>query len=128
MERDELIQKARAAKEFAYCPQSGFKVGAVILTTDDKIFSGCNIENVSFGATNCAERTAIFKAISEGHRSFKAIAISSSNSPEKPIYPCGICRQVLVEFNPKMTVYIDGDEKEYNLSDLLPKSFNESQM
>ncbi len=124
----ELIQKAREAKEFAYCHYSKFKVGAAILTDDDKIITGCNVENVSYGATNCAERTAIFKAISEGHRSFKAIAISSSESPKKLIYPCGICRQVLAEFNPEIIVYIDGDEKSYKLSELLPKSFNESQI
>ncbi|MCH7561710.1 MAG: cytidine deaminase [Thaumarchaeota archaeon] len=128
MDKNELIQKAREAKEFAHSPYSEFKVGAVILTDDDKIFTGCNIENISYGATNCAERTAIFKAISEGYKSFKAIAISSSSSPEKPIYPCGICRQVLAEFSSDIIVYVDGDEKSYKLSDLLPKSFDKNQI
>ena len=123
-----LMEEARKAKSFAHSPYSNFKVGSAIITEDGKIFTGCNIENVSFGATNCAERTAIFKAISEGYTSFKAIAISSSKSPQKPIYPCGICRQVLVEFNPKIIVHIDGDDKSYQLSELLPKSFDDSQM
>ena len=128
MDKNELLQKAREAKEFAYSPYSNFKVGAALLTDNDEFFTGCNIENVSYGATNCAERTAIFKAISEGHKSFKAIAISSSKSPQKLIYPCGICRQVLVEFSPNIIIHIDGDEKTYKLSDLLPKSFDENQM
>ena len=128
MNKEGLILKAREAKKHAYSPYSKFQVGAAILTEDGQIFTGCNIENISYGATNCAERTAIFKAISDGHKSFKAIAISSSMAPKKPIYPCGICRQVLSEFCPEMIVYIDGDDKEYLLSNLLPKSFNESQM
>jgi len=126
--RDELIQKARQAREFAYCRYSDFKVGAALLLENGEIVLGCNIENVSYGATNCAERTAIFKAISDGKKSFQAIDISSSSSPEKPIYPCGICRQVMAEFNPKITIFVDGDETSYKLSDLLPKSFDESQM
>ena len=126
--RDELIQKAREAKEFAYCPHSDFKVGAALLLENGKIILGCNVENISYGATNCAERTAIFKAISNGEQSFQAIAISSSSSPDKPIYPCGICRQVMAELNPEMIVYVDGDETSYKLSELLPKSFDENQM
>jgi len=122
------MKKAREAKEYAYCPESGFKVGAAILTDDGKIMTGCNIENISYGATNCAERTAIFKAISEGYKSFKAIAISSSEAPQKPIYPCGICRQVLAEFNLDMKIYVDGDTNSYTLSELLPKSFDRKQM
>lgn len=123
-----LMEEARKARSFAYYPYSDFQVGSAIITEEGKIFTGCNIENVSYGATNYAERIAIFKAISEGHTSFKAIAISSSKSPKKPIYPCGICRQVLVEFNPKIIVHIDGDDKSYQLSELLPKSFDDSQM
>ena len=124
-----LMEKARKAKEFAYCLSGNdFKVGSAVLTESGEIFLGCNIENVSYGATNCAERTAIFKAVSEGYTSFKAIAISSSEAPKKPIYPCGICRQVMAEFSPKMIVHVDGDDKSYELSELLPKSFDESQM
>ncbi len=124
-----LMEKAREAKEFAHLvPGNKFKVGSAVLTEDGKIFKGCNIENISYGATNCAERTAIFKAVSEGYKSFKAIAISSSEAPAKPIYPCGICRQVMTEFSPKMIVHVDGDDKTYEVSELLPKSFDDSQM
>ncbi len=128
MNRDELIEKARKAKDFAYAPESEFKVGAALLTTDGETFTGCNIENVSYGLTNCAERTAIFKAISEGHKKFKAIAISSSEAPQKPIYPCGACRQVMIQFSNDLEIYVDGDDKTYKISDLLPKSFSEEQM
>ena len=128
MNKEELLQKAREAKDLAYSPYSNFKVGAALLTTDGQIFIGCNIENVSYGLTNCAERTAIFKAVSEGHRSFKALAISSSESPKKPIFPCGACRQVIVQFSKDLEIYIDGDDTVYKISDLLPKSFNYEQM
>ncbi|PBO85953.1 MAG: cytidine deaminase [Thaumarchaeota archaeon] len=128
MNRDDLIKKAREAKEFAYSPYSNFKVGAAILTENGEVFTGCNIENISYGATNCAERTAIFKAISDGNKSFKEIAISSSIAPEKPIFPCGICRQVLAEFNKDMLIHVDGDDKTYKLSELLPAPFDKNQM
>ena len=98
-----LIDEATAAREGAYAPYSNFKVGAALLLADGSIVRGCNIENASFGATNCAERTAIFKAVSEGHRDFKAIAIVGGKADE-PLsdyaYPCGICRQVMCEFCP----------------------------
>ncbi len=122
-----LMERARKAKELAHCPESGFQVGSAVLTENGEIFTGCNIENASYGATNCAERTAIFKAVSEGHKSFKAIALSSSNS-SKPVYPCGICRQVMAEFNPKMIIHIDGDEKLYTVEELLPKYFSSKQI
>lgn len=96
-----LIDEATAAREGAYAPYSNFKVGAALLLADGSIVRGCNIENASFGATNCAERTAIFKAVSEGHKDFKAIAIVGGKADE-PLsdyaYPCGICRQVMCEF------------------------------
>ena len=96
-----LIDEATKAREGAYAPYSNFKVGAALLLADGNIVRGCNIENASFGATNCAERTAIFKAVSEGHRDFKAIAIVGGKADE-PLsdyaYPCGICRQVMCEF------------------------------
>ena len=98
-----LIDEATAARDGAYAPYSNFKVGAALLLADGSIVRGCNIENASFGATNCAERTAIFKAVSEGHRDFKAIAIVGGKADE-PLsdyaYPCGICRQVMCEFCP----------------------------
>ena len=96
-----LIDEATKAREGAYAPYSNFKVGAALLLADGNIVTGCNIENASFGATNCAERTAIFKAVSEGHKDFKAIAIvgGKANEPLSDYaYPCGICRQVMCEF------------------------------
>lgn len=92
----DLIDKAKEAMNHAYVPYSNFKVGAAILTGSGKIYTGCNIENASYGATNCAERTAIFKAASEGEREITKIAIVSSSG--EATYPCGICRQVISEF------------------------------
>ncbi len=121
-----LIKKAKIVQEKAYSPYSKFKVGAALLTKDGKIFTGCNIENVSYGMTICAERVAVFKAVSEGHVDFVAIAISASS--DEAIYPCGACRQVLAEFNPKMDVFVNHDEQSYPLIDLLPKSFDQGQL
>ena len=123
-----LISKAGQAMALAYAPYSHFHVGAAVLCDDGSIYTGCNIENASYGATNCAERTAIFKAVSEGHRHIKAIAICGG--PDGDVYgeafPCGICRQVMSEFGePDMPDYIgtDSDIKEYTLADLLPHAF-----
>ena len=91
-----LIDRAKEAMTYAYAPYSKFKVGAAILTDGGKVYTGCNIENASYGATNCAERTAIFKAVSEGETTIKKIAIVSSSG--EATYPCGICRQVISEF------------------------------
>ena len=124
--KDLLMKEALAAQEKAYSPYSKFKVGAALLTKDGKIFTGCNIENVSYGMTICAERVAIFKAISEGHTDFEAIAISTSSG--EAVYPCGACRQVLAEFNPKIEIFVNHDEKSYHLFDLLPKSFDQEQL
>ncbi len=99
---EELIEKAIESRNKAYAPYSSFKVGAAVLTNDDKIFTGCNIENVSLGLSVCAERVAIFKAISCGYKSFKAIAIICDT--EKPCSPCGACRQTMIEFSPEMDV------------------------
>ncbi len=93
---NKLLEKAREYREKAYVPYSKFKVGAAVLTESGNIYGGCNIENASYGATNCAERTAIFKAVSEGEPVIKAIAIVSSHNDLT--YPCGICRQVVEEF------------------------------
>src|SRR5690554_6317634 len=92
----ELVAQARQAQEHAYVPYSNFRVGAALLTSSGKVFLGCNIENVAYSPTICAERTAIFKAISEGERSFVALAVVADT--DEPISPCGVCRQVLVEF------------------------------
>lgn len=130
--KEELIGKALDARRESYSPYSGFAVGAAILTDSGKVYSGANIENASFGATICAERTAAVKAISEGERKFRAIAIAGSPSSAEDIsfqysFPCGICRQFLREFAlPGMKVYIKGpldDIYETTLDELLPHSF-----
>ena len=119
---DFLVEKAKEAMQFSYSPYSHFKVGACLLAEDGRVFTGCNIENASFGGTNCAERTALFKAISEGAHSFTVIAIAAEKAMA---WPCGICRQVLNEFAPDLRVIVAcGDERaEAYLSDLLPHGF-----
>jgi len=125
-QRNQLLEISRKAMKNAYSKYSKLKVGSALLAQNKKgdirIFSGCNVENVSYGLTICAERVAAFKAISEGYGKFKAISISVSKKGMK-IYPCGACRQVLLEFNPKLPLYIDNDSKKYNLSKLMPNSF-----
>ncbi|WP_368488500.1 cytidine deaminase [Clostridium sp. BJN0013] len=125
MDYKKLISEAVAAKKLAYAPYSKFKVGAAVLTGDGSLYTGCNIENASYGATNCAERTAIFKAISEGHGDLKAIAIVGSNKDYT--YPCGICRQVISEFAQKdMEIILVKNENEYivkKLEEILPYAF-----
>ena len=127
MDSRELLKIAEDARFNAYVPYSKFRVGAALLTSDGKVYTGCNMESASFGATNCAERTAIFKAISEGERSFTKIAIASDNSDKnQPTWPCGICRQVIVEFADDIKVITgssDGDIIETNIKDLLPHHF-----
>ena len=124
---NDLILSAQAASGLAYVPYSHFPVGAALLSQDGQIFQGCNIENASFGLTNCAERTAIFKAISSGVKDFSALAIYGET--EQPISPCGACRQVLVEFcSADMPVYLvakDLSVKNTTLAELLPYSFTE---
>lgn len=120
----ELVILAKEAMENAYAPYSNFKVGAALLAKDGRVFQGCNIENASYGATNCAERTAIFKAVSEGVREFEAIAIVASSGDYAS--PCGICRQVLFEFLPEGKVILDSDEKgmvTFTVRELLPLGF-----
>lgn len=124
-ENEQLYIIANEAKEKAYAPYSHFKVGAALLTDDGIVFTGCNIENKSFGATNCAERTAIFKAISEGKNKFVKIAIASGDGNHT--YPCGICRQVLAEFMPDGEIILCNDNKDivvYKVQDLIPHMFN----
>ena len=126
----ELLAKAKEMLAFSYTPYSRFKVGAGLLCDDGTVYGGCNIENAAYGPTNCAERTAIFKAVSEGRKKFKAIAIVGG--PDGMIKdfcpPCGVCRQVMMEFcNPKDFVIIlqnaEGTIKEYTLEELLPLGF-----
>ena len=126
---DHMVFLAKGMTERSYAPYSHFHVGAALLCDDGAIYTGCNIENASYGATNCAERTAVFKAVSEGYHHFSAIAIAGG--PEGVIGdacpPCGICRQVLSEFcDSDMPVYLakaDGYD-EYTLGDLLPLTFD----
>lgn len=119
---DTLLELARSAMERSYSRYSHFPVGAALLCSDGRVFQGCNIENASFSLTCCAERTAVFKAVSEGAQTFEAIAIAS----REPAWPCGACRQVLNEFAPNLRVLItwgDGETAEKNLQELLPNSF-----
>jgi cytidine deaminase len=130
MEYSDLISAALKAREKAYVPYSNFKVGAAILTEDGSVYGGCNIENASYGATNCAERTAIFKAVSEGHSSIKAIAIVGDTSAYT--YPCGICRQVIAEFaEGDIPVILAKNEKDYvlkTLEEILPGAFTKKDL
>jgi cytidine deaminase len=120
-----LVEAARQARANAYSPYSKVKIGAAVLTSDGSIYSGTNIENASYGLACCAERTAIFKAVSDGKRNLVAIAIVGKS--EDFTSPCGACRQVMVEFNPKMMVLrrgLDGFSEDGTVSTLLPEHFN----
>ena len=125
-----LAEKAIEAKEHAYVPYSHFRVGAALLTADGKIYTGCNIENAAYTPTNCAERTAFFKAVSEGVRDFRVICIVGGMNGVLSGYtaPCGVCRQVMMEFCDPETFQIilaaaDGKYKIYRLKELLPEGF-----
>ncbi|XP_071350878.1 cytidine deaminase-like [Trachinotus anak] len=120
-----LIEKAHEAKNQAYCPYSKFRVGAAVLTQDDRMFKGCNVENACYNLGVCAERTAMLKAVSEGHKTFKAIAIASDMNDEF-ISPCGACRQFMREFGLKWDVYMTKPDSSYEkmtVEQLLPRSF-----
>lgn len=124
MNNDDLIKKAKEALKYAYAPYSSFKVGAAVLSDKGNVYTGCNIENSSYGATNCAERTAIFKGISEGETKFKKIAIVSSE--ENYTFPCGICRQVMAEFMIDGEVIVcnkKGNISIFKVNELLPNTF-----
>ena len=128
MTDNELIELAKTALKNSYSPYSRFKVGAALLCQDGSVFLGCNIENASFGAANCAERTAFFKAISGGKKQFSKIAVVGTGSGEITEFtpPCGICRQVMAEFCDDDFEVVLTDEKtieSFKLSDLLPCSF-----
>ena len=129
-EKRKLIRAALEARERAYIPYSGYAVGAAVLMESGKIYTGCNIENASYGATNCAERTAIFKAVSEGERKCAAIAIAGGRAGSvltDYAHPCGICRQVMREFSgkdmPVLVAKSEDDYREYTLDGLLPCGF-----
>ena len=127
MAREELKAAAVAMLDRAYVPYSHFPVGAALECSDGTVFTGCNIENAAYGLTICAERTAIFKAISEGHRDFKRIVIAGKS--EDYCVPCGSCRQVMQEFAPQMEVIClngKGEAKHFVLKELLPYGFDET--
>ncbi|MCQ2477147.1 MAG: cytidine deaminase [Clostridia bacterium] len=129
MDNKELIFLAFEAMEKAYAPYSGYKVGAALLTENGKVYTGCNIENAAYGPTNCAERTAFFKAVSEGERHFTAIAVvgGKDGKPHDYFYPCGVCRQVMAEFCGKdfeiITAVSQDDYVSVTLESLLPYGF-----
>lgn len=125
-----LLKKAFDMRRYSYVPYSHFRVGAALLTKDGQIYGGCNVENASYGAANCAERTAFFKAVSDGHHEFEAIVICGGHEGEETDYcsPCGICRQVMREFCDPETFKIilaknENEYKEYTLKELLPLGF-----
>lgn len=128
----ELIEKAKEAAKNAYVPYSGYTVGAALLTEDGKVYLGCNIENAAYGPTNCAERTAFFKAISEGERKFLKIAVVGGKELHFKDYfaPCGVCRQVMREFcDDSFIILLGKNGEEYRsitLSELLPLSFSKN--
>lgn len=130
-DRANLVNEALEARKMSYCRYSGFAVGAALLCKNGKIYRGCNIENAAYGPSNCAERTAFFKAISEGEKEFEAIAIvggDNKGAPTELAYPCGVCRQVMAEFcdldNFSVIVGISGDNFiEHKLKDVLPYAF-----
>ena len=133
--KEELIRAALEARKTAYAPYSHFLVGAALLCEDGTVYTGCNIENASYPAGNCAERTAIFKAVSEGKKDFAAICIAGGREGEEPEYcpPCGICRQVCAEFCDAETFRIllaksEEEYKTYSLGELLPLGFGAAQL
>lgn len=130
MRVEDLVKAAIEAREKAYVPYSNFKVGAAIEMEDGTVYTGCNIENASYGATNCAERTAIFKAVSEGHTLMKKIAVVGDMSTYTT--PCGICRQVIAEFADKdLEIILIKNEEEYQiktLEEILPGAFTKADL
>ncbi|MCI7613361.1 MAG: cytidine deaminase [Selenomonadaceae bacterium] len=131
MTNEELLQEAKEARLHAYTPYSHFQVGAALLTKEGRIYHGCNIENAAYGPTNCAERTAFFKAVYAGEREFDKIAIVGAPEGEEPVgmcAPCGVCRQVMMEFCHPDTFRIvlsgeNGEAAEFTLREMLPYGF-----
>ncbi|WP_075618116.1 cytidine deaminase [Paenisporosarcina indica] len=126
MDKLQVMEESKIARENAYVPYSKFKVGAALVSKEGKVYHGCNIENAGYSMTNCAERTAMFKAVSEGVREFESLAVVADT--EGPVSPCGACRQVLAEFcEPNMPVYLinlKGNVLETTVAELLPGAFS----
>jgi len=126
---NELVEKALSARELAIAPYSNFKVGAALLSKDGRVFTGCNIENATYGLTGCAERVALWKALSEGVREFREIAVATEAT--SITHPCGACRQLLWEFCGDITVHLhstQGLDVRRQLADLLPHPFDASDL
>ena len=126
-DHDALIAAARAAREHAHAPYSSFRVGAAVRAKSGRVFTGCNVENATYGLTLCAERVAIFKAISEGERGFDAVAVAADTETLTP--PCGACRQIIWEFCGDaeiILVNLEGKVEHYRMSQLFPKPFDSS--
>jgi cytidine deaminase len=123
--RERLLRSARAVMKNAYVPFSNFRVGAAILTSKGKVFVGCNVENSSYGMTNCAERTAIFSAVAADGPELEIRAVAVVNGQGVPCSPCGACRQVIYEFGPDAVIFYDGEKgpKQSLITDLLPEGF-----
>jgi len=123
--RERLLRSARKVMKNAYAPFSHFRVGAAILTSKGQIFVGCNVENSSYGMTNCAERTAIFSAIAKHGPALEVRAVAVTNDHGVPCSPCGACRQVIYEFGPEAVIFYEGKEgpKESPITELLPEGF-----
>jgi cytidine deaminase len=123
--RERLLREARKVMKNAYSPFSNFRVGAAILTSEGQVFVGCNVENSSYGMTNCAERTAIFSAVAKGGPKLEIKAVAVTNDHGVPCSPCGACRQVIYEFGPEAVVFYEGKKgpKENLITELLPEGF-----
>ena len=123
--RERLLRAATKAMKNAYAPYSNFRVGAAILTSSGEVFLGCNVENASYGMTNCAERTAIFAAVAKNGPKTEIVAVAVTNDHGAPCSPCGACRQVIYEFGPNAVVYFQGKKgwKESAITHLLPEGF-----
>ena len=129
MDTENLIKLATEARENAYAPYSNFKVGAALLASNGRVFTGCNVENATYGLTVCAERVALWKAVSEGEREFVAVAVVADG--ERPPSPCGACRQLLWEFCDDIeviTANLRGGRQSYHLSELLPHPFDRTSL
>ncbi|TVP85052.1 MAG: cytidine deaminase [Alkalicoccus sp.] len=130
MKREQLIKKAQEARNQAYVPYSKFAVGAALETKEGRVYGGCNIENAAYSMCNCGERTAIFKAVSEGERDFAALAVSADT--DGPVSPCGACRQVMAELLQQDTVIylsnLKGDVEETTVATLLPGAFSKEDL